>query len=451
MKRSDFGDDFTWGVASAAFQIEGAWDVDGKAPSVWDMLGHSGRILGGAVGDDAIDFYNRYESDIALIRDLGFNANRFSISWPRILGDGTPGSPVNNAGIDFYNRVIDATLDAGLEPWVTVHHWDMPEAILRQGGWANRDAVLEPFVRLAEVCAESFGDRVTNWMVFNEPASVASHLVAGMYGRRGFYPVRTLRCVHHMNLAIAAGARRMRELLPADAQIGTTNIIAPARPYAPADRATQKRKSAIEALTSDMFIDPAGGLGYPFERNRVLNLMKPAIADGDVEACAFHFDFLGIQYYGPVPLSDKPLPLVGSLPTTKIPGAEVNLRSDIGIPTDPEGLGYVLRRYAHHPIADRLVVTESGLGAQDRLDGDRVHDDVRIWHTRRHLEAVLDARRDGVPVDGFFQWSYADNIEWFFGRRPRFGIVYVDYDDDYRRVPKDSAKWFKAFLAGEEG
>lgn len=441
MQRSDFGDDFTWGVASAAYQVEGAWDVDGKKPSLWDEAGRKGRIAGGRVGDDAIDFYHRFPDDIALIDSLGFGANRFSLSWPRLYGDGH--GPLNPKGVDFYNRVIDTCLEHGVEPWVTVHHWDMPQALYAVGGWANR-SIVETFAEFAAVCAEQFGDRVKKWMVFNEPGSVASHLLIGGYGRRGLYPRHTLRCVHHMNLASAEAGRRMREILPATAEIGTTHIITLARPYAPTDERTRRRKAAIEALTSDMFIDPAGGLGYPFEKNRLLKLMEPAIADGDLEAATFHYDFLGIQYYGPVVL--KELPLVGAIPTMSVPNPEVKLRSDIGIPADPEGLYWALHKYREHPAADRLVVTEAGLGLQDRLVEGEVNDDVRIWYLREHLRWVLRARQDGIPVDGFFHWSYADNIEWFFGRRPRFGLVYIDYEDDFRRIPKASARWFQDFL-----
>lgn len=448
MLRADFGDDFTWGVASAAFQIEGAWDVDGKAPSVWDAAGHRGRIDGGPVGDDAIDFFHRYPEDIALIDELGFGANRLSISWPRVLGDGR--GPVNPKGIDFYQRVIDACLERGIEPWLTVHHWDLPLALHEQGGWADR-SIIEPFARLAEVCGDAFGDRVKHWMVFNEPASVAGHLLIGGFGRRGLYPKRTLRSVHHMNLAIAEAGRRLREVLPTGAQIGTTNVIMPVRPYHPVDARTRRRKEAIEALANGIFLDPAGGRGYPFAATRVLKLLEPAVLDGDLEAATFRFDFLGVQYYGPLALEGPRLPGLGALPTPTLRGAEVRLRSDIGVPADPDGLYEVLRTYAGHPIADRLVVTESGLGLQDRLVEGRVRDDVRIWYVREHLRAVLRARREGVPVDGFFHWSYADNIEWFFGRRPRFGLVYVDYDDDHRRIPKDSARWFQRFLAGDEG
>ena len=447
MRRDDFGSDFTWGVASAAWQVEGASTVGGKPPSVWDRLDAAGRIAGGPHADRAIDFYNRYPEDIALIAELGFGAKRLSISWPRLLGDGS--GPSNPEGIAFYDRVIDETLAAGLEPWVTVHHWDMPQALLEKGGWGDR-GIVEPFARLAELCAERYGDRVAKWMVFNEPGSVAGHLLLGMYGKRGFHPAATLRAVHHMHLAIAEGARRMRAVLPESAEIGTTHILVPVRPYGATDERTVRRKAAIEALTNGIFLDPPAGLGYPFKDNRVVNLVKPAIQDGDLEAVRFPFDFLGVQYYGPISLSEKRWPVVGRLPTAKVTGAEVALRSDIGIPADAEGLEHLLKMCASHPIAERLVVTESGLGLQDRVHDGRIQDDVRIWYVREQLRAVLAAKEAGVPVDGYFHWSYADNVEWFFGTRPRFGLVYIDYKDDLKRIPKESARWFQRFLGGED-
>jgi len=443
MRRADFGTDFTWGVASAAYQIEGAWDLDGKRPSVWDEAGRRGRIAGGRVGDDAIDFYHRYPADLDLIAELGFGANRFSLSWPRLMGDGD--GPPNPKGVDFYNKVIDGCLERGLDPWVTVHHWDLPQAMYATGGWTER-SVIERFANFAEFCATTFGDRVKHWMVFNEPASVAGHLLIGGYGRLGLYPRRTLRCVHHMNVAIAEGARRMRAALPAGADIGTTNIVTLARPYEPTDEHTRRRKAAIEALTTDMFVDPAGGLGYPFHKNRLLKHLEPAILDGDLEAATFRFDFMGLQYYGPVVLRKQPIPGLGPVPTFSVPNPEVKLRSDIGIPADPEGLLHVLRRFKDHPAADRLVVTEAGIGLQDRMHDGEVNDDVRIWYVREHLRSVLAARNEGIPVDGFFHWSYADNIEWFFGRRPRFGLVHIDYENDFARTPKASARWFQRFL-----
>ncbi|MBX3284709.1 MAG: family 1 glycosylhydrolase [Actinobacteria bacterium] len=441
MQRADFGDDFTWGVASASFQIEGAPTADGKKPSIWDEMVRLGRVAGEG-GDQGIQFHDRYEDDLALIHELGFDANRISLSWPRLMGNGR--DPWNPKGADFYDRVIDRMLELGLEPWVTVHHWDLPLALWNQGAWTRR-GIVEDFAAFAERCAEAFGDRVKHWMVFNEPFSVIGSIVAGLHERRGPHPSKALRSAHHMNLACAEAGRRMRAVLGDAAQIGTTNVMSVVHPYEPTDERTARRKRALEALMVDIFLDPAGGLGYPFEATKLLAPLKRHIEDGDLEAATFRYDFMGVQYYGPL-VGLRQLPVLGPTPLLSVPDGEVRIRSEVGVPLDPEGLLWTLRKYARHPAADRLVITEGGFGCQDRLVDGRIRDDIRIWSYRRHLEVVAEARAEGIPVDGYFAWSYADNIEWYLGRRPRFGLVYVDYEDDYRRIPKDSARWFQALL-----
>ena len=446
MQRSDFGDDFTWGVASASFQIEGAPTAGGKRPSIWDDVVRRGRVAG-AGGDQGIQFYDRYEQDIDLIGSLGFGANRISLSWPRLMGDGR--GPWNPEGAAFYDRVIDRILERGMQPWVTVHHWDMPLELWKQGAWTRR-GIVEDFASFAEKCAEHFGDRVKHWMVFNEPFSVAGQVLLGLNGRRGLHFDAMLRSTHHINLACAEAGRRMRAALPADAQVGSTNVLSVVHPYEPTDERTAKRKRTLEALSCDIHMDPAGGRGYPFGATKLLAPMKRHIRDGDLEAATFQYDFMGVQCYGPL-VALRSAPLVGPLPSMSVPDAEVNVRSATGIPQDADALLWTFRKYAHHPAAKRLVVTEGGFGCQDRLEGGRVRDDVRVWSYRKHLEAVLTARAEGLPVDGYFAWSYADNIEWYLGRKPRFGIVYTDYENDYRRIPKDSALWFQRLLTTAGG
>ena len=446
MRRSDFGDDFVWGVASAAFQIEGAPSADGKRPSIWDEMVRVGRVAGDG-GDAGIGFYDRWPEDLDLIASLGFGANRISLSWPRLMGDGR--DRWNPRGADLYDRIIDGMLERGLQPWVTVHHWDLPLALWREGGWTRR-GIVEDFATFAEACAAHFGDRVAHWMVFNEPASVIGHIAAGLYGRRGPHLGQALASTHHINLACAEAGRRMRAVLPADAQIGTTNVMSVAHPYEPTDERTARRKRAIEALACDIHLDPAGGRGYPFEATRLLAPLRRHVRDGDLEAATFTYDFMGVQCYGPL-ASLRPVPLVGPVPTLSAPDAEAKVTSAIGIPQDADALLWTLRKYADHPAARRLVITEGGFGGNDRLDDDgRVRDDIRVWSYRRHLDAVRRAREEGIAVDGYFAWSYADNVEWFFGRGPRYGLVYVDYDDDLRRTPKDSARWFQRLLTTDD-
>jgi len=456
MRAADFGPDFTWGVASAAFQIEGAWNVDGKRPSVWDDTGHRGRIKGGrpgwSVGDDAVDAYHRYEADLDLIADLGVGANRFSVSWPRVFGDGR--GPWNDKGGDFYDRLIDAGLERGLEPWLTVHHWDLPLALHEQGGWTRR-GIVEDFAVFAEQLAQRYGDRVKNWMIFNEPLSVIGHIITGVHTRYGLHPRQALASIHHMNLAIAEAGRRMRDTLGKGHRIGTTNVFTITAPFDSTDPKLLAAQRAYDALSVGIFLDPPAGRGYPIGASSLLKPIRRYILDGDLDQVRFDFDFMGVQYYGPLPLQKFPIPGLGGLPKPSVGTAEVNVRSSVGIPVEPDGLLHILRRYRDHPACKRMIITESGFGCNDRLergpDGDRVRDDVRIWYLRTHLERVKAAIDEGIPIDGFFGWSYADNIEWILGRTARFGLTYIDYDDDFRRVPKDSYHWMRRLLTDPAG
>lgn len=452
MRVGDFGEGFTWGVASAAWQIEGAWDADGKTPSVWDHAGHRRRVRGGPLGDVAIDFAHRYRADIEIVRGLGFGAKRLSFAWPRIIPGGT-GRP-SPAGIAFYDRIIDACLEASIEPWFTLYHWDLPQRLHERGGWANRD-VVGWFGEYADACAAAFGDRVRHWMVFNEPNIHALHLSSGIFDRFGLHLRRYFTAAHHMNLATAEGGRRLRDALPAGADVGTTHQVMPFRPWGRADPWQRRALRAYEAIVNGIFLDPLGGRGYPWGASGLADRhLRRVVRDGDEELATHRFDFLGIQYYWPPHLRRAPIPGLWGVPTAAPGRRGQQVRTALRWPVEPRGLGVALRRYAGHPVADRLVVTENGAAFEDRVEtvsGERrVHDGLRTWFYASHLAEVLAARREGVPVDGYFCWSYADNIEWALGAGPRFGLVHVDYDDDLRRTPKDSARWFQRFLAGAE-
>ncbi|MFM7065136.1 MAG: glycoside hydrolase family 1 protein [Actinomycetes bacterium] len=446
IRTADFGDDFTWGVASAAWQVEGAWNTDGKRPSVWDEATLRGRVRGGLVALEGSDAFYRLDEDLDLLQAMCVSANRFSVSWPRVYGDGR--GPWNDKGGEYYDRLVDGCLARGIEPWLTVHHWDLPQALWLEGGWTRR-GIVEDFAAFAEQLALRFGDRVSNWMVFNEPLSVMGHIAGGIFeDRLGPRPLKALQSMHHMNLACAEAGRRMRAALPADHKIGTTNVFTLCAPFDASGR-LKKAQRTIEALTVDAFLDPAGGLGYPFDESVFLRPLKRYVRDGDLEACAFDYDFMGVQYYGPTPM--RSVPLVGGLPVPSLRGAEANVKSTTSIPVEPKGLTEILRRYQHHPACKRFVITESGFGGFDRKDRDgRVRDDLRVWYARTHLEALRDAMDEGIPVDGFFQWSYADNIEWIYGREGRYGVIYVDYEDGFRRIPKDSYRWFQQLLTTGE-
>lgn len=450
MHRDDFGANFTWGVASAAWQIEGAWDSNGKTPSIWDYAGHHRKVRGGNVGDLAIDFAHRYESDLDLVGDLGFGAKRLSLSWPRIMPDGT--GKVDPRGVAFYREIIAACIDRGIEPWITIYHWDLPRSLHERGGWQSRDSI-EWFADYAEACAQAFGDLVDKWMIFNEPSMHALHHLAGFFDHLP-NPARFLRVSHHETMAIAEAARRIRPILGDDAQIGTTHQCVPIYPYTSKYPWQDRGRRAWEALFNRMFLDPLGGLGYPWgEAPLADRVLRKVVKDGDEAAMAHRFDFLGIQYYQPMALTPAPIPGLYALPIPRrVPPRGVQpVKTAMNWLVDPDGLYRVLERYNNHPVADRLVITENGAAFTDELeiasDGTRrVADHLRTWYYQSHLAAVARAIDNGIKVDGYFAWSYADNIEWVLGRKPRFGLVHVDYDHDLQRTPKDSALWFKEFL-----
>lgn len=445
----DFGDGFTWGVATAAYQIEGAWDADGKGPSVWDEFTHGRgplglrRIKDGATGDVATDSYHRFEEDIALVAAMGFGAYRFSISWPRVMPDGT--GAVNAAGLDYYSRVVDACLAAGIEPWVTLYHWDLPAALERRGGWTNRE-IVGWFSDYVSVVVAALGDRVRQWMVFNEPLSftmLGYLLGAHAPGRRG--PAAFCAAAHHVNLATAEGARAARAASPrSDASIGTTQYLSPVLASGVGPLAGIAERSA-DALVNRLFLEPNLGLGYPWDDCGLLRGIKRHHRPGDDELATIDLDFLGVQYYTRLRAPWLPIPGIWTIPHFgQDRGCEL---TSMGWEVRPEGLGMVLDRVHAYGAYDRVVVTESGASFDEELVDGRVHDNRRIAYYQRHLAELRATIDRGVPVEGYFCWSLLDNFEWTFGYRPRFGLVHVDYATQ-QRIVKDSGRWFARLLGG---
>lgn len=446
VQRSEFGEGFTWGVATAAYQIEGAWDADGKGPSIWDDFCHRRgpklrpHVRDGSTGDVACDSYHRFADDIALVAAMGFSAYRFSISWPRVMPDGS--GAVNAAGLEFYSRVVDCCLAHGVEPWVTLYHWDLPSALDARGGWRNRE-IVRWFGEYATVMARALGDRVTNWMVFNEPFSFTSlgYLLGehapGQMSLDGFCAAS-----HHVNLATAEGARAIRAERP-QATVGTTQYltsfigagIGPLR---------AKAERSADAFVNRLFLEPNLGLGYPSDDCALLRRIDKHRRPGDDEAIVVDLDFLGVQYYTRLRAPWLPIPLLWTVPLFgHAPDIE---QTSLGWEVRPEGLGMALDRVHGYGRFDRLVVTEGGASFEDRLVDGAVRDTRRIAYYERHLAEVAAAQRRGVPVDGYFCWSLLDNFEWSFGLVPRFGLVHVDYDTQVRTI-KDSGRWFERLLA----
>lgn len=446
---SDLGDDFTWGVATAAFQIEGSPDADGKGPSIWDTFSHkrnrSGKtpIQDGSTADVATDSYRRYRDDAALVEALGFDAYRFSVSWPRIFPTGS--GKVNQAGLDHYRRVVEACLERGVEPWVTLYHWDLPQALEDHGGWTNRETA-KHYADYAFTMGEALGDVVTNWMLFNEPLNVviSGYLVGNFApGRKSLHGY--LAALHHVNLATGLGERALRTADP-DAVIGTTQYLTPPIGQGPGPLAGMAERAA-DAVLNRAFVEPIIGRGYPWWDAPILNGVRAFMRDGDEADMVADLDFLGVQYYTRLRARWLPIPGLWTIPSFGGGDGSGDDVTSLGWEIMPEGLGLVLDRMHAYDVFDRIVVTEGGASFDDQLVGGRVHDPRRVEYYQTHLAEVAAAKARGVPVDGYFAWSLMDNFEWALGLVPRFGLVYVDYETQERYI-KDSGYWFAEQLGG---
>jgi beta-glucosidase len=429
---------FTWGAATAAYQVEGAVREDGRGESIWDRYtAGTGNIVNGDTGVVACDSYHRFDEDTGLIRELGLDAFRFSIAWPRVLPEGT--GRVNPAGLDHYDRLVDQLLANGVEPYLTLYHWDLPQALEDRGGWPARDTV-EAFAEYAEVVASRLGDRVRNWITQNEPW-VISWLGYGLGvhapGRRSEQDA--LAAAHHVLLAHGRGAEVLRREAPG-ARVGVTIDLVPTYPltYSAADVDAARRE---DGARNRWFLDPVLGRGYPRDMLEQYASILPRIEDGDLQTIAAPLDFLGVNYY------TRNVVRAGASAAepehVETAGAE---HTDMGWEVYPEGLTDLLVRLHREYELPDLYITENGAAfADDRRNGS-VADPRRISYLARHLAALGDAIAQGAPVRGYFLWSLLDNFEWAFGYSKRFGIVYVDFDT-LERVPKASFEWYRRVIA----
>ncbi len=446
LTRADFGPDFRWGASAAAYQTEGAWKTHGKGRSIWDdFTDRSGRISRNEDGRVAADFYHRYETDLNLARSLGMSAFRFSVSWPRVLPEGT--GAINRHGLGFYDRLVDACLARGLEPWLTLYHWDLPSALQARGGWTNRQ-VVGWLSEYAEVMARHLGDRVQHWMVLNEPMVFvgAGHLL-GLHapGRRSLGAF--LGAAHHAALAQAEGGRALRALLPASARIGTTFSCSQLTPRTPGNARDEAATRRTDALLNRFFVEPTLGLGYPLaELPLVAWLLQRYHKSGDEQLLKFDFDFWGIQNYTREVARAAPWlpPHWAALVPAKQRGVPT---TDMGWEVCPESIYHMLRQYAAYPGAPQLVITESGSAFPDELLPGRVPDAARRAYLQAAIGQVRRAQLEGVDVGGYFAWSLTDNFEWAQGYAPRFGLIHVDYETQQRTI-KDSGLWYREFLGG---
>ena len=437
--RPEFPADFVWGVATAAYQIEGAAQEDGRGESIWDRFcATPGKVRGGDSGAVACDFYHRYRDDVALMRELGIDSFRFSLAWPRVLPDGT--GRVNQAGLDFYDRLVDALLGAGIQPLATLYHWDLPQALEERGGWPARETV-SAFADYVDVVARRLGDRVQHWITHNEPW-VASWLG---YGRGEHAPGRAseleaLAAAHHLLLSHARAVEVLRRETPR-AQVGITVNLTPIYPASRSDDDVSAARE-LDGSVNRWFLDPIFRGRYPADVVDRFRVSMPAIADDDLPAIAAPIDFLGVNYYTRflvVAEPDTGKPVVVRNPSSQYTDMEWEVYSD--------GLYDLLVRLQDEYAPARIYLTENGAAFPDvRVHDGQVRDLERQAYLRDHIAAVARALDAGVPAAGYYVWSLLDNFEWAHGYSKRFGIVYVDYPT-LERVPKGSFAWYRDFIA----
>ena len=441
---------FVWGAATSSYQIEGASQEAGRGPSIWDAFcAQPGTIEDGSDGSVATDHYHRFPDDIALMKRLGLHAYRFSTAWPRIFATGTEPTP-NEAGLEFYDRLVDTLLEAGITPWLTLYHWDMPQALQDAGGWPNRDTV-EHYLRYADVMSRRLGDRVKHWITHNEPWVVA--MVGHLEGRHApghkSWP-EALATAHHVLLSHGRAVPLIRANVP-DATVGITLNLCPGVPASPSE-ADAAAAHAFDGYFNRWFLDPVFGRGYPADK--VAEYVAeghipdpwPIVQPGDMEAIAAPLDFLGINYYNRAILRSDAIPEEQNQGRTVHRAPESEL-TDMGWEVHAPSLADLLVR-VHRDYGPRSIsITENGVSYSTGPGPDgRVRDAMRVRFLRDHLASCHQAIEAGVPLHGYFAWSLLDNFEWERGYDQRFGLVYVDYETQ-ARTPKDSAWWYARTVA----
>jgi beta-glucosidase len=438
--RHRFPADFSWGAATAAYQVEGAVSEDGRGESIWDRFtALPGKILNGDDGCVACDSYHRYPADIALMRELGLDAFRFSVAWPRILPTGR--GRVNVRGLDFYDRFVDELLANEIEPFLTLYHWDLPQALEDRGGWPARETV-DAFAEYTEVVAERLGDRVCYWITQNEPWVIAW---LG-YGTGQNAPGRTseadaVAAGHHVLLAHARALEVLRREVPG-AKVGITIDLIPMHPLTGSENDLEAAR-VEDAVRNRWFLDPLLRGEYPAEALPRLGPLLPDLASDDLGAISRPLDFLGVNYYRRHLVRADPR---SGAPTVVDPrGAEV---TGMGWEVYPDGLYELLLRLRDEYEIPRLYVTENGAAFTDSRRNGHVPDPERTSYLERHIDAVARALEAGVPVAGYFVWSLLDNFEWSRGYSQRFGLVYVDFET-LERVPKSSYRWYRDFISAQ--
>lgn len=440
---ASFPADFLWGAATAAYQIEGAVHEDGRGNSIWDdFAAMPGKIYHGDSGEIADDHYHRMEQDVELMAQLGLQAYRFSIAWPRILPEGR--GSVNAKGLDFYDRLIDALLAKGISPFATLYHWDLPSSLQREGGWQKRDTALA-FADYAEIVARRLGDRVSGWITLNEPwcsaylgYGIGVH-APGIQDRQA-----AIDAAHHLLLAHGLAVPRLRAVSRPTTQIGITLNFGPT--YCADDRPETLRDQArADAFANRWFLDPLYRGAYPEQLFEDMQLAAPPIHTGDFATITAPIDFLGVNMYTRSVVSGSPQPVLADRVVTvkPVPGA---CYTEMAWEVYPQALSDLLIRLHSEYHIPALYVTENGAAYKDQWNGEEiVRDPERVAYLYQHIQAAAQALEYEVPLRGYFAWSLMDNYEWAEGYSKRFGIVYIDYASQ-RRIVKESGRWYASLL-----
>jgi beta-glucosidase len=443
-----FPKDFLWGTATAAYQIEGAAAKDGRGPSIWDTFSHTpGKTLNGDTGDVACDHYHRFRDDIALMKDLGISTYRFSASWSRILPAGR--GQINEVGLDFYKELVDELLKAGITPYCTLYHWDLPQALHDQGGWLNRETSAA-FAEYAGIISATLGDRIKHWMTFNEPLCIAyvSHAWGEHApGHRDLSYREANRVIHHVYLAHGLAIPILRANSQ-DCQVGIVLNLAPAHPASDSD-ADKAAAQRVDAQLNRWFADPIFKGTYPDDRLAMLaDFAKPPIQPSDMSIISTPIDFLGINYYFRVVVVDDSQAADPTIKARFIKPEGEYTAMDWEV--HPDGLRELIVRFHREYGPKAIYVTENGCAYPDTVDAEgQVIDPKRVAYLQGHFRAAGQALAEGAPLKGYFVWSMMDNFEWAYGYDRRFGLVHIDYASQ-KRTPKESFRFYQKVIAENE-
>ena len=439
---------FNWGVATSSYQIEGAHDTDGRGPSVWDVFSHTkGRVKNGDTGDIACDHYNKFSDDIILMRDLGVDSYRFSVSWPRIFPIGTE-DKINQSGMDFYDRLVDTLLENNITPFVTLNHWDIPQGLEDLGGWTNRDMV-QQFVKYSHYLSRDLGDRVANWITHNEPWCISFlGYVEGRKppGLKGAW-AKSLHTAHHLLLSHGKAVPEIKSNVR-NAKVGITLNLNTAIPASDSEY-DKKECDFYDAQFNRLYLDPLYKKKYPkllFDRLLEKGAIKQSdlnfIEEGDLRTISTPTDFLGVNYYSRAVIRDESV----DEKLNEKQKITMGPKTDFGWEVYPQGIYDLLKRLQDDYNVNEIMVTENGCSYSDGPDGNKKVNDInRLEYHRSHIEQILIAVDEGIPCTAYFAWSLMDNFEWAEGYSQRFGLIWVDFDT-LERIPKESYYWYQKFL-----